>query len=344
MSQTFTYKCANCGGEMVWEPDKALFVCEYCTSEFTEEEAKAASPQELTEADNEFAGQTDVYTCTSCGAEIFCDHATAATFCCYCHNPVSLKGRLTGMYRPDKIIPFKFGRDRAVEAFKGICRKKKFLPGNFLSEANLEKLTGLYVPFWVADCETDAKVMGRSVESHSVRRGDRTHVTENTYRHEREARFTFKDIPADASKRIDDATMDAVEPFDFNELRDFDMTYLSGFLCDKYDVEKLEVLPRIQTRVEQTAVELLTADMSGHGAVTVTEKNVRIIGVNWRYIMLPVWFMSYKYRGKDYHFALNGQTAVLAGKFPVSAGKLFLLGLILMSVITFIGTMMGGVL
>ena len=37
---TITYKCPNCGGELMWSPDAQRFTCEYCSSEFTEEEAK----------------------------------------------------------------------------------------------------------------------------------------------------------------------------------------------------------------------------------------------------------------------------------------------------------------
>ena len=46
-----SYKCPNCGGGLVFDPDSQKFQCEYCLSEFTEEEMKrmeeaSASPAE----------------------------------------------------------------------------------------------------------------------------------------------------------------------------------------------------------------------------------------------------------------------------------------------------------
>lgn len=38
-----------------------------------------------------------VYICPSCGAEVVTDATTAATFCYYCHNPVVLSGKLSGV-------------------------------------------------------------------------------------------------------------------------------------------------------------------------------------------------------------------------------------------------------
>ena len=38
-------------------------------------------------------------------------------------------------------------------------------------------------------------------------------------------------------------------------------------------------------------------------------------------MLLPVWFMTYKYGDKIYEFALNGQTAKFVGTPPLSKGR-----------------------
>ena len=35
---TVQYKCPNCGGELVFNPEKQMFSCPYCASDFTEAE------------------------------------------------------------------------------------------------------------------------------------------------------------------------------------------------------------------------------------------------------------------------------------------------------------------
>ena len=163
---TVQYKCPNCGGELKFDPGKQQFGCEYCRSLFSEAEIKqvckeneetdlSRSPEEL-QQEQEFAEHSNLYECGSCGAQVVADDNTAAAFCYYCHNPVILKGRLSGEYKPGKVLPFKITKEEALHIFSGWCKKRWFLPRAFKEKQNLEKITGLYVPFWVADCNVHA--------------------------------------------------------------------------------------------------------------------------------------------------------------------------------------------
>ncbi len=345
-----TLKCPNCGGDLVWNAEKKQFVCGWCMTDFTEEETKSFSgvseqEQKRAEAEsNEFNEATDVYKCSSCGAEVICEHNTAATFCYYCHNPVSLTGRLSGNYRPQMLIPFQFSREQSVEKFKAHCKKKWFLPSDFLSQSQLEKITGLYVPFWLADCDVDAYINGKATRERSHTYGDTTEVITEEFIFDRAAKLGYLGIPADGSKKIEDTLMDAIEPYDYRMLQPFEMQYLSGFYCDKYDVDKTEVFPRIKSRVEEGAVEVLRSDVRNYDSVSVMHKGVRIFNTQWHYMMLPVWFLTYKHQGKIYSFAMNGQTGKFGGIFPVSKKKIAAFSAVVGIIAAIIAYMIGGML
>ena len=105
-----TYKCPNCDGGLVFEPESGTYACEYCLSKFTQEELfgepQTSETVQSETAESEKIQQSAVmYHCPSCGAEIITDETTAATFCFYCHNPIVLAGKLEGEYLPDSIIP-----------------------------------------------------------------------------------------------------------------------------------------------------------------------------------------------------------------------------------------------
>ena len=95
-----TYKCPNCDGGLIFDPESQKFHCEYCLSYFSEEELQNNAPSsenetrssEQTQETQESPDTTVIYTCPSCGAEVVTDETTAATFCFYCHNPVVLSG------------------------------------------------------------------------------------------------------------------------------------------------------------------------------------------------------------------------------------------------------------
>ena len=112
-----TYKCPNCGGGLIFDPQTQKYACEYCRSEFAEEELgdldEEAKEEPAAEDSGGEAETAVLYICPSCGAQIVAEETTAATFCYYCHNPVVLSGRLSGQWKPDGVIPFQIGREKA---------------------------------------------------------------------------------------------------------------------------------------------------------------------------------------------------------------------------------------
>ena len=331
--ESLAYKCPNCSADLKFDAAAQSFSCEFCSSSFTKAEmdeiakqqealASAERPEEEVKTDEEFAEHTSVYSCDSCGATIMADDNTAATFCYYCHNPVILRGRVSGEYRPSYVLPFQIDRDQAVGHFKEWCRKHKFLPGDFLSDSQQEKITGLYVPFWVTDCNLNAEMdaLGKKVRSWTS--GSYHYTETREFALARKAKVVLRGLPADGASHIDDDLMEAVEPFDYQQVVPFAMQYLSGFLAERYDMNMAAMFPRIQKRAVQASDTLLRSSMKGYTSVSVTRSDIKVMSTNWDYMLLPVWFMTYKYRGKIYEFALNGQTAKFVGEPPVSIPRL----------------------
>ncbi len=56
--------------------------------------------------------------CNSCCGEIACEENTAAASCPFCGNPVVMKGQLSGMLKPDYVIPFQLDKNDAKAALK----------------------------------------------------------------------------------------------------------------------------------------------------------------------------------------------------------------------------------
>ncbi|MDR0992671.1 MAG: hypothetical protein LBL87_07235 [Ruminococcus sp.] len=343
--ETKNLTCPNCGGDMRFSPEKQKTICEWCGSEFTADElaeagvgaeidegaaaAEAEAAKERAKDSEEFADHTSLYVCSSCGAQIITDETTSASECYYCHNPVILQGRLEGKFKPDTIIPFKVTRAEAEDIFKRWVKKKWFVPRDFKSNRQVERLAGVYTPFWLADCKINAQFEGEGRIVRSYTSGD-WHITHTrVYSVARAAYMSYDKLPADGSKKLDDAFMDSVEPYDYTEMTDFNMNYLTGFFADKYDVGKDEVLGRIKQRANDSAMQILRNDMTGYTSITPRDQTLNIIKTDWDYALLPVWFMTFTYKGKRYDFAVNGQTGKVSGLAPLDPGKLAIAACIL---------------
>lgn len=154
--EAIQYKCPNCGGELKFDPGKQQFGCEYCRSLFSEAEIKqvckeneetdlSRSPEEL-QQEQEFAEHSNLYECGSCGAQVVADDNTAAAFCYYCHNPVILKGRLSGEYKPGKVLPFKITKEEALHIFSGWCKSAGSCQGRLRRSRTWRKLPDCMCP------------------------------------------------------------------------------------------------------------------------------------------------------------------------------------------------------
>ncbi|MCL2071293.1 MAG: hypothetical protein FWH07_03555 [Oscillospiraceae bacterium] len=330
------YKCPNCGANLEFKSGEQNFGCDYCESAFTSEQLSEIYPEkehhildepeppktaEELEEEALFSEYSALYNCPSCGAAVVTDSTTSATQCVYCLSPVILTGRLSGEYKPSKLIPFKVTREQAEAKLKEYCRKRIFLPSDFRSGAHLHEMTAIYVPYWISDCKTHGGITANCKKVRSWSTGQYRYTETKEYIAVRSGSMKFSGIPHDASSRIDDVMMECIEPFGYNDTAEFKMSYLSGYIAEKYDVAKEDVYPRIKQRAVSSATNVMRGSITGYNSVNVTSNTIDIHSNRWEHFLLPVWFLTYKYKDKFYHFAINGQTGKFAGDLPVVKAK-----------------------
>lgn len=362
--KTITYQCPNCNAALDFDNPSGKFICKYCDSKFTQQNIKnifaenealslsrenleaerAAAADEANAESEEFSGTSALYTCPNCGAGVICSDLTASTKCHFCHTPVILSGRLSGEYKPDVIIPFKMTREQAEEAFRNYCKGKFLLPSGFTANAQIQNITPLYVPYWLKSGSVNGflEAEGRKINSWTT--GNTRHTRTRIFNVTRRAEMTFVRVPCDGSKRIDDSLMESIEPFNYDEIQAFSMSYLTGCGAEKYDVSSDEAAQRIDQRIADGASEILRGDMTGYSSIKEKSKTVLYTNQQTVYGLLPVWFLNYTYMGKDYPFVMNGQTGNHFGILPVSKLKKFLFSVVLFIILGLICGGIGGVL
>ena len=358
-SQVTNYKCPACTGPLHYDSGSGRMACEYCGSSFTVQEIEALLAEKNENAENAFnaaqaaqAAQTvaqsadadvedalDVdwdlsagsawdpaseglraYNCPSCGAELICDATTAATSCPYCANPTIVPGQFSGTLKPDLIVPFKLDKEAAKAALREHFKGKKLLPRAFSSENHLDEIKGVYVPFWLfnADCAADMSFAATRVRTWSDRN---YHYTETRhYRLFRNGYVSFANVPVDGSLKMPDVLMESLEPFDTSQAVPFQKGYLSGFFADRYDVAAEDCVERANERVKQSTVSAFSQTTGGYSSVSCTGSNLRLRNARARYALLPVWILNTSWNGKNYQFAMNGQTGKFVGDLPTDKG------------------------
>ncbi len=325
------FKCPCCDASLSFAGNIQKMTCEYCDNTFDFDTVKAcvetAAETDGTQlqweeeekplwAEDEQA-QLHSFLCEACGGELLTNDHTAATFCPYCGNAAILPGRVSGGLKPEGIIPFKTTKQDAKDAFLKLCKGKPLLPKFFTQEQQLEKITGLYVPFWLYDCGADFSGSYKATRIHTWSDSQYTYTKTDHYLLRRQADAAFSGIPMDASSKMDDSFMESIEPYDYEGIQDFKTLYLSGYLADKYDVESQSGEDRIRQRVENAIDDALQSSFLGYTTVLPTSRQFRIDHSQARYVLLPVWMLNTRYKGKTYTFAMNGQTGKITGTLPI---------------------------
>ena len=336
-----SFKCPNCDGELIFDPESQQYKCEYCNSLFSQEELDAMKPAtasekqadhtgEVPEAEDVAEGQQESashqavqYSCPSCGAEIITDETTAATFCYYCHNPVVLGGKLAGEFLPEKVIPFEITREEAVKGFLEYTGKKKFVPKAFFQKKQIESMTGVYFPYWLYRVDLEGSMDAEAREIRVWRSGSTEYTQTKLYAVERDGDVTLRDLPENALGKANAKLASGVMPYRFEQMKDFHMGYLSGFQAERRDIACEAVQERMRRTMRESAERLMRESITGYDSVTVRSVNFRPKKEDWSYVLLPVWTITYKGRdGRIYYYSMNGQTGNVCGELPVDHRKL----------------------
>lgn len=271
-----------------------------------------------------------LYECPSCGAEIVTDETTAATYCYYCHSSVVLSGRLKGEYRPDFVIPFAVNKARALEIFGDWIGKKKYVPKAFYSEDQIEKVTGVYFPYWTFSCDVEGELSARGNQVKTWTVGSTRYTETSKFAIRRSGRMPVRHVPRNALKKANRELAEGVFPFDMGKIKPFSSGYLSGFQAENRDMQQQEFVQEVETEVRDYAWNSLKQQVTGrYSAVTFLDHRTILARPEWKYALLPVWTLTYRVPGSDdtYYFACNGQSGKICGRLPVDKGRL--LGLFL---------------
>ena len=337
-SQVTNYQCPSCTGPLQFGTSSGKLECPYCGNIYEVAEIEALYAEKDSAAERaetpgwkmemaaamwseEEAANLRSYSCPSCGAEIICDATTAATSCAYCGNPTIVPGQLGGALKPNLVIPFKHDKKAAIAALKNYYKGKRFLPKSFTSENHLEEIKGVYVPFWLFDCQSFGQMQFRGEIVTTQRSGNEKITTTDHYNVYREGTVQFVKIPVDASSKMQDVYMEAIEPYDYKELVPYSNAYLPGYYANKYDVASAECATRAEVRVRESTKDALVATTTGYTSCLPAGSDISVNHGEAYYSLLPVWLLNTKWNGQMFTFAMNGQTGKLIGNLPVDWGK-----------------------
>lgn len=326
---SLVFVCKSCHAPIQFKIDIGKWKCDYCLTEYAKEELESVEPS----AQTEMEVPLDEYHCQQCGSQIVADVNTVADFCVYCKSSNIIKSRFTGNFQPNYVIPFKITSKQAQEIYLQWISKVPFAPRKMKSLSEINTVRGLYAPYWLFDSEIAGSIKGSGENSNTHREGDYRVTRTEHFQFIRSAEAKYAYVPIDGAKNLENKAMEGIEPFHYNELKDFEPQYLSGFYADRYDIDQSSAENEMKSRVKSFFEAQMFSTVYGYSSKQVEEKNLEIGNSKGYYAMFPLYILTTLWKDQKYTFLINGQTGKLSGVAPIDRWQGVLFGMKMSAII-----------
>lgn len=306
-----TCKCPNCGGAVLYNADKKTLYCDSCSSEFAFEQYQ----QMVVSAQEE-------HRCPVCGADYGEEGLPlAARICNYCGAPALIGSNLSGEKEPKRMVPFTVSKTKAMEIFRERIQKCHFSPSNLHQSSTLEKVKGIYVPYWFFQYDAQLEAKFHAMRVRKEERGDTiTTITEHfdVYRNLEAA---FDNLPVDGMIEMEDSIMETLEPYNQLSLERFEEGALLGYEANVYTENAKSCEKEAERRIHACLTQEAAASVVGYESVQVVSRNLQAHCRGAVLGFCPVWRLQFRFRNTNYDLYVNGQTGKFVGEIPISKGK-----------------------
>jgi hypothetical protein len=337
------HACPACGAQAEWNPAKQKLVCTFCGTESpyqVDRDTGKVVELDLVKALRELPGEQRGWEaerrsvqCRSCKAVMVFDAARVGQNCEFCGSPALVAyDEIKAPIRPIGLLPFRVAQASVRDAIRRWWAGKWFAPNRLKKAALVDTVHSVYVPYWTFDAKVHCAWEAEAGHYYYVNEEHRDNQGRRQVRKVRKVRWEaaageidhfFDDQPVPGTRGVDAGLLRQVEPFPTNELVPYDTGYLSGHVVEHYQVVLVDAYKQSQDAMHRKLEELCAAQVPGD-----TYRNLRIrpaySGQTFKHILLPLWLLTYTYGAKAFQVVVNGYTGRMAGHYPKSAWKIFL--------------------
>lgn len=334
--------CDACGAPLRWAPEARALACDHCGARrevLARDALVVERPLERAAVEAAATGyglELRVVACETCGARTALEGRAVADRCPFCGSARVLdQGALRNRIRPESLYPLEVSRERVDEAFRKWVTSRWFRP-NALAKQRDFAAVGVYVPAWTFDAAAHSRWTAQSGtyywDTELV-----TVIVDGKPRQERrqvrkvrwtpaagERRDTFDDELVLASKGVDAALAAKLGRFEGRGLVPYRPEYLAGWRAEEYQVDLEEGWKIARDAMEGAQRARCAGDVPGdtHRALRV---ETTLSDVRWKHVLLPLWSLTYEFRGRPYAVLVHGQSGRIVGRAPISWAKVLLL-------------------
>ena len=343
-------RCAGCGAPLHYLPGTSSLLCTYCGAKndiplLDEQQLKVdLSPIPLDVYTNQIAEkkgkvlyqETEIASCTNCGASTALDSHIVSTNCPFCASPMVIDHHTERVVKPNAILPFGINYKTALSNLKHWGKSLWFAPNDLkhvLDTHSVNGLKGVYIPYWSYNAYAKSRYDGAQGIYYYVTRTVKDNSGKTQTIQERKTRWhsvsgevagQLNDILISASTSLSQDYANKVNSWNLEKLVPFDESYLSGFLAQTFQLNHEYGLARAKAVIDVEMQHWIRRDIGGDEQ-RIHDYEIALSDITLRYVLLPIYMSSYQYNGKTYTLLINAFSGRVYGDRPYSFWKIFFL-------------------
>ncbi len=288
--------CPSCGAPAYYDIRKRMYKCSYCGNDVGIDAAKKQkkgfreiSHEKMQKSLKGFELQKAV--CTGCGASIVFDTGDAVANCAFCGRSLVRKAFVSAENIPELIVPFSITNDEAKKILSDWCLENKRKKEAKAIIGRLSDIKGFYLPYELVKGPVKCSVF--RIDGGSVY----------------DCEGFVDELFVNCSENLDNQLLDAMEPYNLEDLDEFDFSYIAGHQVKTGDIDGDELVRRVDIEVGEDYKPVIqkTLETKAVGVRACADDVLRMP------VLLPVYYLAFG----EYMAAVNGQT----GKVSVRACK-----------------------
>ncbi|MFF4405658.1 hypothetical protein [Streptomyces sp. NPDC001404] len=318
-----SYACPSCGSTAEYAPGTHSLRCPHCRFEqpiapVNREVRKHAWEELATLPVTPRAARGQVLRCPGCGASNETDALSGR--CRFCSTPMVASAAADRIV-PEGLVPFHVDKQDVHDNLRKWARSRWFAPNSLKKVNSAESLRGTYVPHWTYDAATASSYSGERGEEYTVGSGENKETRVRWYSVQGTVQRFFDDVLVPGAGEVPAGRLEALEPWSLNQAVPYQEAYLAGFRTLRYDVEPEAGFQSAQEKMAKVIKKDVEKDIGGDRQ-RVHAVNTNYGSVTYKLLLLPVWFASYVYNGKQWEVMVNAETGEITGDRPYSPWKI----------------------
>jgi hypothetical protein len=242
--------------------------------------------------------------------------ATAKSLRCpFCGNTKLEQQAEHRILKAEAVIPFQVDRQGADRQLRSFLGSSFWHPNDLRTAAALEKISPLYIPAWSYAVDVETYYTVDSSRTPPLARGDWYPLSG-----QHQARYASILVPA--SQVLLASEMNAIEPFDISQAVEPDQVDLAAITFEEFQVQRRDAREYAKAAIEHHERNAIAQTIPGRARNL--QVNILLTGITGRPVLLPVWILAYRYRGKVFRVLINGQSGRTSGTAPTSMWKVAL--------------------